>query len=486
MIGKVLQHCLDIHEENVLDMELLDKYFFGDREILERKKPFRPDIDNKILVNYPIKIVRDLNSYFLEKPISLTSKTGEQSSDIELLSNVLKSEGKDLLDVELAHTVGIYGVGYRGQYAEEAIDDEYPLLLANHSPFTTFVVKSSYAGNPDLFSVSIVEVLDEEALKDGNVETEEEYLVYTREQYMTFVEDGGEMSLEGAAEAHYYGGIPIIEYTNNQWRYGDFEMVTDLVDALDKIYSDRVNAVEQYVQSILVFINCEIDDDDIEDLSHNLAISIKSHKGGSAQGGLAESDVKFVTSPLDQRDTQSLADEIENYITALTGIMSRSMRPGGGQDTGEAVYLRDGGRDMETIARIKESSFMGSERKSLRIISRILESASVVTIDVSQVEIKFTRNASNNLLNKAHAIAILNGTKILKPEDTLSLSGISSVPVDMAERGVAWWDSRAEVDSETDSDSSLDDKEVTTPEPEGKQPSFARSEQGGVAAENAD
>ena len=478
IIGNVLSHCLKIHDENVKDMELLENYLFGDRPITKRVKKIRPDIDNKVLVNYPVKIVRDLNSYFLEKPITWTSKNGEASNAIELLAKVLKSESKDLLDMELAQTVGTYGVGYRGQYSETSGDDEYPLLLANHSPLTTFVVKSSSAGNPDLFSVSIVENLDMEALKQGNVETEESYLVYTRTQTMVFKQNKDKYVLDGTAENHYFGGIPIVEYTNNQWRYGDFEMVVDLIDALDKIYSDRTNAVEQLVQSILVFINCEIDDETLDDLSNNLAISIKSYKGSTNQGGLDSSDVKFVTSPLNQRDTQSLADEIESYITALTGIMTRSTRPGGGQDTGEAVYLRDGGRDMETIARIKESSFMSSERKCLRIIANILKVNGIVDVDTSDIEIKFTRNASNNLLNKAHAIAILNNTKILKPEDTLSIAGISSAPVDMAERGVKYWDSREaalgqDESPRTQEASPLNDKEATTASLEGVQPSNA-------------
>ena len=158
--------------------------------------------------------------------------------------------------------------------------------------------------------------------------------------------------------------------------------------------------------------------------------------------------------------------------------MTRSTRPGGGQDTGEAVYLRDGGRDMETIARIKESSFMSSERKCLRIIANILKVNGIVDVDTSDIEIKFTRNASNNLLNKAHAIAILNNTKILKPEDTLSIAGISSAPVDMAERGVKYWDSREaalgqDESPRTQEASPLNDKEATTASLEGVQPSNA-------------
>lgn len=471
LISKVFNYCLNIHKKNVEEMELLEDYFFGKRAITERVKNIRPDIDNKVRVNYPVKIVVDLNSYFLEKPITWTSKSGSSSEDIETLSKVLKAENKDKLDMELAQNVGLYGVAYRGQFAENPRENDYPLLLSNHSPLDTFIVKSSFAGNEDLFSVNIVDELDEKELQDGNVQTVETYLIYTATEYFTLKETDNGFEIDGAAQKHHYGFIPIVEFANNQWRSGDFEMVIDLLDALDKLYSDRLNAVEQYVQSILVFINCEITDDDIESLSENLAISIKSYKGSTNQGGLDSSDVKFVTAPLNQTDTQALADEIEGYITALTGIMTRSNRPGGGQDTGEAVYLRDGGRDMETIARIKEASFSGSERKCLRIISNILSANNIVNVDHSDIEIKFTRNASNNILNKAHAISILNGTKILEPADTLSVVGISSSPVDMAKRGVAYWEAKDRLALQAENAES--DKETTSRESNGEKLSFA-------------
>ena len=101
------------------------------------------------------------------------------------------------------------------------------------------------------------------------------------------------------------GEIPIIEYKNNQWRLGDFETVLTLLDALNKLHSDRLNSVEQLINSILVFVNCELKDknpdgkSDLERLKEQLAISITSNSGQPA-------DIKFVNSQVNQNEAETL------------------------------------------------------------------------------------------------------------------------------------------------------------------------------------
>ena len=60
------------------------------------------------------------------------------------------------------------------------------------------------------------------------------------------------------------------------------------------------------------------------------------------------------------------------------------------------------------------------------------------------IDIKFTRNMTDNILNKSNAISILHGTKILDPVDVLSIVEITSEPDDLIKRGEVYWETHKE------------------------------------------
>ena len=47
-----LNKALVIHEQNAIEIEYLDRYYRGDQPILYRQKVNRPEINNKIAVNF--------------------------------------------------------------------------------------------------------------------------------------------------------------------------------------------------------------------------------------------------------------------------------------------------------------------------------------------------------------------------------------------------------------------------------------------------
>ena len=52
--------------------------------------------------------------------------------------------------------------------------------------------------------------------------------------------------------------IPIIEYPINSARLGAFEIVLSVLDAINTVQSNRLDGIEQFVQSLIVLINSEI------------------------------------------------------------------------------------------------------------------------------------------------------------------------------------------------------------------------------------
>ena len=83
-------------------------------------------------------------------------------------------------------------------------------------------------------------------------------MIYTEDyQYIYTTKDGG-MTLK---ESHplIIKGHRIIEYPLNSSRIGIIELVMSLLNALNRISSADLDDVEQFVQSLLVFVNQDID-----------------------------------------------------------------------------------------------------------------------------------------------------------------------------------------------------------------------------------
>lgn len=59
-------------------------------------------------------------------------------------------------------------------------------------------------------------------------------------------------------QPHLYGGIPIIEYPANNARLGSFEIVKEMLDAINQVASNRIDGIDQFIQSLMVFCNCDI------------------------------------------------------------------------------------------------------------------------------------------------------------------------------------------------------------------------------------
>ena len=58
---------------------------------------------------------------------------------------------------------------------------------------------------------------------------------------------------------HYFAQVPIIEYHNNTETQGDFVQQLSLIDAYNTLMSDRVNDKKQFVDTLLLLVNIDLD-----------------------------------------------------------------------------------------------------------------------------------------------------------------------------------------------------------------------------------
>ena len=459
-IHKIVNGAMLRHEENSRQIEYLEKYFTGKQPILKRNKVIRQDINNKIVINNAYSIVRNVGGYFLGEPIKFSSKDAECRDEVELLNNMNDSIDKACGDTQLGEWQSICGTAYRlvcvSEDAENKDCDLAPFAMPVLNSKYTAVIYSSEAEYKPILAFTYCDILD----NNGNA-TGRKYTVYDKTHQYVFQTKGVNTQIKSSdllkdhPKLHLLGDVPIIEYPNNQWRLGDFETVLTLLDALNKLHSDRLNSVEQLVNSILVFVNCELKDknpdgkSELEKLKEQLAISITSNSGQPA-------DIKFVNSQVNQNEAETLAQTLIDYVYAVTGIPDRKTRSNGGGDTGDAVYLRDGWASLEVVARIKERYFRKSEKQMLKIICKILKVFRNVDLKPMHIEPTFVRNRTNNLLGKAQSMAILKELVFIDPIDIVALGGISDNPIDLVKRGLDYYQKSNIKNQEITSDEMLE------------------------------
>ena len=253
------------------------------------------------------------------------------------------------------------------------------------------------------------------SIQEVVIDSEEDirrFCIYTPHEYFE-VEDGKIVK----QEPHILGTIPIIEYPANNTRIGAFELVLQLLDAINLATSNRLDGIEQFIQSFMKFINVRIDKEKYEQLKEEGALLFTSEPGNPA-------DVGIVSSELNQSQTQIVVDHLYQMVLIICGMPDRQGNNRTTGDTGQAVMLRDGWAAAESKAKETESSFKKSEKKFLKYILSLEDD---LQLKVSDIDIKFTRNKTDNLLTKTQGLQNMLEAGVT-PQIAFSLSNLFSDP----------------------------------------------------------
>lgn len=408
---QVLSDTIGIHNRNRVMIDYLYRYYKGDQPILYREKLVRPEVNNKVVENHALETVKFKAGQIYGEPIQYVCKKKKASKEtnvqVDLLNDYLDEANADARNIQLGIYQSAVGTAYKcilknDDWTEGS--DLPPFQIFIPYPGDVYIIYSSRTGKP-IASVQI--------LKDEN--NEQYYLLFSSRQY--FVIQNGQLKEFGL---NGFGGIPINEYPNNPDRLSDIEISVTAYDAINKYQSDRLNGVEQFVQALMKFKNCEIDEQEFLKMIKLGAVSVKDVGNGT------QSDVEMMTAELNQSESQVAKDDIYNNMLIVEAMPNRQSNTGG--DTGNAVYLRNGWDFAERDAKLVEAFTKEAEKASARIILNIIrKTTNDVKISTRDFDVKITRNPTDNMLVKAQALDYLFKNKI-HPLIALITCGLFSDP----------------------------------------------------------
>ena len=393
------------HASNRTQMNYLFKYERGLQPVLNRDKQIRPEICHKVVENHASEIVDFTVGYQAGNPINLVARSVSaemKHSDkrIVKVNEMLAEENKQAKDIELFRNFQIAGVAYAMVLPKDVQTGTSPFDLLVLDPRNTFIVYSNDAYEKPMVAVTY------SVLKNGT----KRVTAYSND----FVYEFGVNASGGTSGFNKVPNvlrmIPIIEFAANSDYAGCFEKAIPLMDAINDINSNRVDDIEQFVQSILWLHNAELSEDAKKELKNGGGILQTKSVGNGA-----DAKVVYLTQTLNQNETQTYVDYLYKQILQICGIPSREKSTGG--NTGSAMYLSNGYEQAESRAKAMESMYSRSMLQVVELILRICKLSVNVDSDVKELEtryidVEFSRDRTYDLASRTNALATLINTGI--------------------------------------------------------------------------
>lgn len=419
-----LKEAMNVHTINRDQINYLWNYYKGKQPVLSRTKKIRSDINNKVVENRAAEIITFKVGYQCGKPIKYVAMNADSqvTEKVGALNDIMHLCCKEASDQELFEWLFVAGVSYRMTIPladEERDEDTSPIGMYVNDPRNTFIVYSSDVGRRPMMAVKY----------SVDMQTSETtYSVYTKNTLFTIVND--QIKEEATT---YYGGIPIFEYPANAARTGAFEIVLPLLDAVNDLQSNRLDGVAQNIQSFLKFINCVVDQEQMDKLKELGAIMIKALDGQTA-------DVDTVKTELDQAQTQTLKQDLLNAIYSIAGMPSTSDGSTSDSSNNGAVLLKNGWENAETIASQVENQYKKAEMDMLRFFLRQLRNLGELDMRLKDIDIKFTRRNYENIQSKSQVFISMLGAEKCHPLLAFECCGMFSDPEGAYNMSKQWWE----------------------------------------------
>ena len=371
----------------------LDLYT-GKHEILTaHHRAFGPD--NRLVANLPHYIVDTYNGFFTGTPpkITLDDKTANDALQDWNDENSLQ----DKLS-EISKQADIYGRSLAFVYQ----DENSQTRIAYSSPAESFMVYDDTVSRQPLAFVRYWK----------NTDGEQVGIVYYADTFVTF--NGSNF---GEEKPNVFQQVPAVEFYGNEERQGVFYNVVTLVDALDKVLSQKANQVEYFDNAYLKILGVDLDQDgdgkpDADLIGNQLIYS--------PDADATQADIDFISKPDGDNMQENIIDRLVSMIYQISMVANLNDEAFAGNSSGVALKYKL--LPMQNMAANKERKFT----QALRSLYRVIFSVGTILPDSQSdawqdLNFQFKRNLPANLADEAStASTLMNVTSHETALSTLS------------------------------------------------------------------
>lgn len=447
----ILTNSIPLFERNKSEIKYLQGYLYGDQDIKNKVKLTRTDINNKGVENWAWAFKEWKQAFLLGKPIQYAPLDDVANEEISLLNKYNTYEDKDQKDLELYEDLFTVGRAFRySALSKITEDDEAPFDILNLDVNNTEVVYSSSIKHEQL--LTFVETSKKHIVQEINPETSEkelmtkyysEYNVYTRNKKYLVDDKLGKLRIVDTKPIIHKIHL-ITEYYFNRQRMGLLEIGKDIFDDINYVENLDKDDIESFVNAIMVFTNAEVNEEGMEAIKKYGAVSIKSTDQKKASVDMLQSRLKSL-------DTQIY---YLRKLSAIHSILGVPQATNSGEisnaETGKAMLTGQGFTSASVRVENEEKSFKKCDRNALKVILKLCRNSSeskIKNLKVSDIDIKFSRDLSDNLLVKTQALINLATAKI-PPQIANAVIGLFSDPVAVTKMQEAYMEEQRKIQEE--------------------------------------
>lgn len=382
-IVKVIGNCIGAFYYNKTAIEYLWNYYKGDQPVLYRTKVSNEDICNSIVENHSYEIVQFKVGQTYGEPIQFVSRKEDDATNkaVDTLNDYMENANKQEKDIKAGEWQSATGTSFK---AAQFSNGDIPFRIVAPTPMNTFVIYNRGTEEPIL---SVQELKDENGKSYKQCYTDTHECKIVNSQVVDW-------------KLHAFGGNPIVEFPNNHERLSDIEIVISMLDAINNMQSNRMDGIEQFVQSWIKFVNCDIDEEQFAKMKMSHALVVKSINKDN------KSDVDVMDRELNQTQAQVAKEDVWDNALSILAIPNKQGNTGG--DTQGAVELRNGWDFSKTRAKLKDPIVKSCEKRLAKVVLNIIRIKDHdLGISVRDFDVQINHSPQDNMYTKAQTLQLL-------------------------------------------------------------------------------
>ena len=362
-----------------------EDYFYGKHKILQRTFDDKSKPNNQVMCNIPKYIVQVRTGFFSSSPLTLESGNPEYLKDIR---KVLEYNDFKQTFNQLDTYCSIYGHSFLVMYMNE----EGRIAFTAQNPTDWIYVRDNSLEQKPKFAIRYYAWWDDvENMQMYDIE------LYTDKEIINY--EGSPVDLkEVGRRPHYFNGLPVIEFMENESRQGSYENVISLIDTYELMLSDTANTINYFSDCYLVLTGMqETQAEDIARMKNDRVLLVP-------EGCEASFLTKNVSENYNENMLKRLQEQI--FVVACTPLLSDSSFSS--NSSGVAIQFKL--FSMEKSVQLKENIFRAGFNRMFNLIKDMInlyERKSYTEDD--RIIQTFTRSLPMDLSALADSISKLNG-----------------------------------------------------------------------------
>lgn len=397
------------HEEQAPRLNELDDYYEVKNPTIYNRKDRESHLaDVRLAHGFARYISSFIQGYLVGNPIKVKHQDPKVNEAITLLNKMFKA---DRLNSDLTLDLSIYGRAYDMTFRNSKDQDRVVKL----DPLKTFVIYGDTVERLPLAGIRY----------KLNREEQYEIEMYTDRAVIYYVQAGDKL-IEVKRQAHYFGEVPITEYSNNRFRQGDFEPVLDQIDAYDAAESDTSNYMTDLNNAMLVIIgNLKLDLTSASQMKekNTMLLIPATDLEGQPIGNV---DAKYIYKQYDVAGVEAYKSRLQNDIHRFTNTPDITDEKFSGSSSGESMKYKLFGLDQ--VRADKETRMIEGLSRRYRLLFNLKSTAQELTgVDANDLEFVFTPNIPRAFYEELKAFSEAGGQ--LSQETLLTLTALVADPL---------------------------------------------------------